>query len=82
MEINAFIVIINFMLLLVIGMLTMYNSYFIMKYENKSKQQKDNFCICSGINNKLCADPQQLKKNYALGLTTEYTIPSTGSATL
>ena len=64
---DAVIALVSFVLGLVLG--------FNLIYVVPNKKQKDNFCMCTGLNNKLCADPQQLKKDYALGISTEYTIP-------
>jgi hypothetical protein len=39
----------------------------LLKSENK-----DNFCTCSGMNTKLCRDPNNLKQLYSEGKLTEY----------
>jgi len=49
----------------------------INTYEN-TQQPINNICICSGIEQQLCGDRNELKKMYVNGELTEQTIPSCG----
>ena len=45
--------------------------FLLVKCENKG----DGFCICSGMQNKACPDPNNLRRLYSEGKLTEYTLP-------
>jgi len=40
------------------------------------KKQKDGFCTCSGLQTKLCNNPEELKRLYREGKLTEYNFPT------
>lgn len=42
------------------------------KKKNKNKDTKDNFCVCSGLIEQQCRDPNVAKKLYAEGKVTEF----------
>ena len=57
-----------FLLYLVVSLVAMgVMAYYLVKCHNKS-----DFCMCSGMDNKYCPDPNELKRLYAEGKLTEY----------
>ena len=51
----------------------------IVAYKLHESKTKSNFCLCSGLGGKYCSDPNELKRFYAEGKITEFTIPQHGT---
>ena len=61
--------------ILLVIMIVLYVLHYLIDYYNK-KVVIDNFCSCSGLQRKVCDDPEKLKALYAKGLLTEYNFPA------
>jgi hypothetical protein len=54
---------------------------YIKKYKKYNKDNSEDFCQCSGLQStKFCGQPKELKRLYAEGILTEYTIPGNEGA--